>query len=35
MKDDEVVTHYARADDGSPAVIRTDQLAERVVVALP
>src|ERR1019366_2374271 len=27
--------HYARAGDGSPAVIRIGQLAERVVVALP
>jgi hypothetical protein len=35
MKDDEMVAHYARADDGSPGVIRIGQLAERVVVALP
>jgi hypothetical protein len=35
MKDDEVVAHYARADDESPGVIRIGQLAERVVVALP
>ena len=33
MKDDEVVAHYARANDGSPGVIRIGQLAERVVVA--
>jgi hypothetical protein len=30
-----MVAHYARADDGSPGVIRIGQLAERVVVALP
>jgi hypothetical protein len=30
MKDDEMVAHYARADDGSPGVIRIGQLAERV-----
>jgi hypothetical protein len=35
MKDDEMVAHYARADDGSPGVIPTGQLAEGVVVALP
>ena len=35
VKDDEVVAHYARADDGSPGVIRIGELAERVVVALP
>jgi hypothetical protein len=35
MQDDEVVAHYARADGGSPAVIRMAQLAERVVVTLP
>jgi hypothetical protein len=35
MKDDEVVAHYPSADDGSTGVIRIDQLAERVVVALP
>jgi hypothetical protein len=35
MKDDEVVAHYARPDDGPPGVIRIGQLAERVVVALP
>ena len=30
-----MVAHYARADDGSPGVIRIGQLAERVVVVLP
>ena len=35
MEDDEMVAHYARADDGSPGVIRIGQLAERVMVALP
>jgi hypothetical protein len=35
MKDDEMIAHYARADDGSPRVIPIGQLAERVVVALP
>jgi hypothetical protein len=30
-----MVAHHARADDGSPGVIRIGQLAERVVVALP
>jgi hypothetical protein len=33
MKDDEVVAHYAHTGDGSAAVIRIGQLAERVVVA--
>lgn len=35
VKDDEVIAHYARADGGSPGVIRIGQLAERVVVTLP
>jgi len=35
MKDDEVVAHHARADDGSPGVIRIGQLAERVGVEVP
>jgi hypothetical protein len=29
MKDDEMVAHYARADDGSPGVIRIGRIAER------
>ena len=35
VKDDEVVAHYARVGDRSPGVIRIDELAERVGVALP
>ena len=30
VKDDEVVAHYARADEASPGVIRIDQPVERV-----
>jgi hypothetical protein len=29
MKDDEMVAHYARADDGSPGVMRIGEHAER------
>jgi hypothetical protein len=35
MKNEEMVAHYAHADDGSPGVIRIGRLDDRVVVALP
>ena len=35
VKDDEVVAHYARADEVSPDVIRLDRLVESVGAAPP